>query len=56
MKEIYIQCDCGAEILRIEHESEDKQYYISIYKLKGIYSIFNKLRWIWRIIRLGEPY
>lgn len=55
--EIYIPCDCSAEILRIEFDNENKQYYLSIYEYKSNkYPISQKLRWIWRIIRYGTPY
>ena len=55
--ELYIQCDCSAEVLKIEFDKEDKQYYISIYEYKtNKYPIKQKLKWIWRIIRYGTPY
>ena len=56
-KEIYIRCGCSAEVLRIEHNKEDKQYYISIYEYKtNKYPLSQKLRWIWRILKYGTPY
>jgi hypothetical protein len=56
MKDIYVSCDCGTEVLKIEYNEEDKEYYIGIYQFKKKYSIRDKLRGIWRIIRNGEPF
>jgi len=57
MKEIYIRCDCTTEVMRIEYDEEEKQYYISIYEYKtSKYPIRQKLKWIWRIFRFGTPY
>lgn len=56
MKEIYINCECGTEILRIEYDEQDEFYYLSIYKLDKEHSLRNKLRYIWKIIKIGEPY
>ena len=56
MKEIYIPCDCGTEVLRIELDDETKEYFIGIYQFKKGYTIRDKLRYIWRIIKTGEPY
>jgi len=55
--ELYIPCDCSAEVLKIEFDEETKQYFISIYEYKSNkYPISQKLRWIWHIIRYGTPY
>ena len=55
--ELYIPCDCSAEVLKIEFDEESKQYYLSIFEYKSNkYPIIHKLRWIWRIIRNGTPY
>lgn len=58
-KRLYLQCECGCEVMSIEQDEEiDSFYYVSIYKLYDR----NKLNWkdrfghIWRIIIYGSPY
>ena len=52
----YIGCDCGSEVLSIEFDDESKEFYLGIYQLNKQYSLRDRLSYIWRIIRKGEPY
>jgi hypothetical protein len=56
MNGFYIPCDCSDEVLGIEYDEESKCFYLGIYEFKRKYSIRDKLRGIWRILRTGEPY
>lgn len=55
-KELYIQCSCGAEILKLEYDEEIDSYYFAVFSMDGRRSWRNRLRQIWNIIRHNEPY
>jgi len=58
----YIECDCKSELLQIEYNEDDlNSTYITFYFIgkasnKNHFSLKDKLRAIWKIIRYGHPY
>lgn len=55
-KSIYVDCSCGAEVLKIEYDEEIDSYYFGVFHMNGERSWKNKWKQIWHIIRYGEPY
>jgi hypothetical protein len=58
MPKIYIECDCHTELIQLEYEPDGDLLYMAYYTYshsKG-FSIRNRLRHIWKIIRDGHPY
>lgn len=60
LKETFIHCDCGNEILRLNYwvdDEDDGEFYLSMYaQCKPATSIRDKCRWIWRILTRGTPF
>lgn len=54
-KRVYM-CPCGGEIMVIGKTNEDPDVAISIFRCQKEYSIMDKLRHIWKIIKTGMPY
>lgn len=55
-QEKIIHCDCGAEMLVINHE-EEGGYNIAMFTAQyDRYSLWQRLRHIWRILWYGRPY
>ena len=59
-KKYYYSCVCGAELIRLEIERDEKwrrELFFAIFD-QGLGGIGwgTKLRWIWKIIRTGTPY
>lgn len=57
---IYIDCDCGTHILKVELESEDAIFqaiYLAMFHYGHSTSKWRRrLRMCWRILTTGEPY
>lgn len=57
MKEEFIPCDCGLEVLRLTYDPDDLDFGLNVSILeKGGIPWRDKLRWIWQIIRHGSPF
>lgn len=70
MKEdkLYLDCECGAEVLRLEKEKDDcnegevytGNIYVSVFSKMRTTSVFwlikHRIEQIWHIIKHGEPY
>ena len=56
MNELYLPCDCSCEVIRLEYDTENNEYFLSIYEFKKKYSFWHKLKYMWQILRTGEPY
>jgi hypothetical protein len=59
LKEIFIHCDCGNEVLRLCYWTDDmpEDLYLSMYdQCKPAITIRDKWRWIWRILTRGTPF
>ena len=58
-KEIFIECDCYSEGVKLSYDKGDKLLYLSLYQ-RGFTprtkTLREKLRWIWRIITKDVPY
>lgn len=58
-KNIFIECDCYSEGMRLNYDASDKLLYISLYQ-RGFKprtkTILEKLRWIWHILKNDVPY
>jgi len=52
----FISCVCRNEVLVIETDKEFEEVYLALFELKHKYSLLNKLRLIWYIIKNGHPY
>lgn len=55
-KDLYVQCSCGSEVLKLEFDKEIDSYYLAIFDCNGKRSWRNQLRQVWRTIKHGEPY
>ena len=59
VNKILIECDCHTHLLQVVYDEEDQEVYVSLFSLGKNgprYSIFDKLRHIWEIIKTGNPY
>lgn len=55
-KVAYARCSCDTEVLKVEYNEEWEEFNISIYELSHKTTWKQKLRYIWRIIKTGDPY
>lgn len=59
-KKLYIQCDCGSEILVIEYDSEIKMADFAIFQtdsaIKAKGSLWQRLRYCWQVLVNKKPY
>lgn len=56
IEELYVECSCGSEVLKLEYDKEMKLYDIAVFHLNGKRSWKNRWKQIWHIIKTGEPY
>jgi hypothetical protein len=58
MKEEFIKCSCGAEIIQVSYDSEWDGLDMSFFKYghESKYNLAYKLRLIWTILTKGHPY
>jgi hypothetical protein len=57
LRETFIQCGCGNEVLRLCYWVDEGEMFLSMYEqYKPATSIRDKLRWIWRIITKDTPF
>jgi len=58
-KNIFIECDCYSEGMRLNYDLKDKLLYISLYQ-RGFRprtkTLLEKLRWVWHILKNDVPY
>jgi hypothetical protein len=56
MKEKFITCDCGIEVLRLTYDPDD-DFGLQC-SILGHHNIptKDKLRWIWNILKTGTPF
>jgi len=52
----FFRCVCENEVLAVDVDREFSQIYLSMYKIKHIYTLLSRLKMIWHIIRYGHPY
>ena len=59
-KKLFIQCDCGSEILAIEYDFEIKMADFAIFQtdaaLKNKHSLWQRLRYCWQVLANKTPY
>lgn len=59
-KTIFVLCECGSEVLVLEHDSEYDLTELSIYENLSSYahkmSFWQRLRYIYRVLVYGRPY
>lgn len=59
IKHKFFDCECHTECIELQPEKEDKFIYFSIYKFGGKdrkTPFFTKIKYIWKIIKTGNPY
>ncbi len=59
MKEpIYLKCQCYGSMLECQYDEEFKDCNITIWQRgrNGVLSWQNRIRWIWEIIKTGNPW
>ena len=58
MKNIYIDCDCHSEIIRVE--KHEKEFWFSFWQegfsCKEKYSIFERIKLAFRVFKYGHGY
>ena len=52
----YIECECHSELLQIQYNEEDKEFYLSLYEygLKNQLSFCEKIKYISKILKFGK--
>ena len=59
-KTIFILCECGSEVLVLEHDTEYDLMELSIFENLSSYahkvSFWQRLRYIYRVLVFGRPY
>lgn len=57
---IFIRCGCGSEILVLDYDPEVSMLDLSIYEILKSYkhgmSFWQKIRYIYQVLRYGKPY
>lgn len=53
---IYLECDCGGEVLRVQYDDDIDSYDVAIYTLDWRQGWKQRLKLIWKILTTGEPY
>lgn len=53
---VYSSCHCGSEVLRIEYEPDWEAFDVAIYRIPHKTGWKQKFRYIWWILKTGEPY
>ena len=57
---IFIRCDCQSEILVLDYDAEVDMIDLSMYEIDVSYkyrmSLWQKIRYIYQVIRYGQPY
>lgn len=59
MKKVFIECECGSHILKVEKDTDDGEVsiYISMYTFgTGKHGWTRRLINCWNILRTGTPY
>jgi hypothetical protein len=56
----YIRCDCTAELLHLQYDSQDDLIYLSIYEMGSNKNhkmgLWDRLRFAFRVLFTGTPY
>jgi hypothetical protein len=59
-KTIFIRCDCQSELLVLDYDGEVDMVFFSLYETdlshKHKMSLWQKARYIYQVLRHGEPY
>lgn len=59
-KSLYLKCDCSCHLLEIEYDDDfDDSFCIALWsrgRQGEILSWRDRIRWIWNIIRTGNPW
>lgn len=54
----FAKCCCGCSGVEIEDQTEDKEFFFSMwtYGIDGVMDWKQRLRWCWNIIKTGTPW
>jgi len=52
---IMLDCECGSEIIRIEHIEERKEYNFAMYTLYNRNTLWGRIKAAWNVLKGGEP-
>lgn len=50
-KELFIQCECQGEVLKIDKWEDDEEYYITVFKYSfPDISFFSRIKYAWSVL------
>jgi hypothetical protein len=53
-KELFIQCECQGEILKIDKFEDESEYYLTVFKYYfPSLTLFRRIKYAWKILK-GE--
>lgn len=57
-KVLHVVCDCNEELIQVVSNSDEKEIYMSFFKLANnkSFGFWHNLRLIWKIMTTGTPY
>lgn len=56
ISKIFLDCDCGSEVMQVEKDPAFNEFFVSIYTRHPQMTLWNKFRHIWQVLRTGEPF
>ena len=52
-KELFIQCECQGEILKIDTWEDEEEYYLSVFRYYFPYiSFFRRIKYAWKVLKV----
>lgn len=50
-KELFIQCECQGEVLKIDKWEDDEEYYLTVFKYSSpSISVFSRIGYAWKVL------
>lgn len=56
INEFFVKCDCGSEILSLLYDNEIELLELAVYSNSPFMSLWQKIRFCWRVLVYGRPY
>lgn len=53
---IVLDCECGSEVIRIEHNDEFNHYDFAMYSLPKRNTLWQRIKMAWFVLQNGHPY
>ena len=57
-KSLMVKCECSCEVIEFQNWSDDKQFYVTLWKsgFSRPMSLYQRIRWAVRVIVTGDPW